>query len=124
MLIVPLAAVPSQTLSIALNGQAVDLAVYTLGFPGSQNMYVDLQSNGEPIVNTRMARAYSGSSTEAPPFLLLDSLYWGFEGDFLFIDTQGDADPVYTGLGTRWQLVYFDPSDLEAAGSPFANGDG
>ena len=120
MQVVPLAAEASQTLSIALNGQAVEIAIYTLGMPGSLGLFVDLQSNGVPIVNCRAARAYSGSSTEAPPFLLLDALYQGFQGDFLFVDTQGDADPEYSGLGTRWQLVYYTPADLVAAGSPFA----
>ncbi len=32
--------------------------------------------------------------------------YLGFIGDLLFIDTQGTSDPDYTGLGTRYFLVY------------------
>jgi hypothetical protein len=112
--VIPLSAVPAQSLSASLNGQSVGLSIYQLGIPPVADLYVDLSSGGAPIVNCRRARAYSGSTTEAPPFLLLDAQYWGFEGDFLFIDTQGDADPMYSGLGTRWQLVYYAPADLAA----------
>ena len=32
----------------------------------------------------------------------------GFIGKLYFLDTQGDLDPIYTELGTRWQLIYED----------------
>lgn len=108
---IPLTAVPSQSLTAALNGQSVSIAIYQLG---AADLYCDLTSNGTPIVNCRKCRAFSGSPTEAAPFLLLDSAYWGFQGDFLFIDTQGDEDPQFSGLGSRWQLVYYTPDDLAA----------
>jgi hypothetical protein len=111
---VPLTAVPSQSVTAVLNGQSVSLAVYQLGTATTASLYCDLQSNGTPIVNCRQCRAFSGSSTEAAPFLLLDAAYWGFQGDFLFLDTQGDEDPQFSGLGSRWQLVYYTPDDLAA----------
>ena len=114
MQLIPLTAVPSQLVSPVLNGQSVTLSIYQLGFPGAQNLYCDVVSNGAPIVNCRLCRAFSGSTTDAPPFLLLDAGYQGFQGDFLFIDTQGGDDPQYSGLGDRWQLVYFSPTDLAA----------
>jgi hypothetical protein len=43
--------------------------------------------------------------------LLVDAGYRGFIGDFAMIDTQGRADPVYSGLGGRYQLVYFDAGE-------------
>lgn len=46
------------------------------------------------------------------------SAYLGFQGDLGFWDTQGTTDPVYTGLGARYQLVYLSPQDLAAAGVP------
>jgi hypothetical protein len=112
MQVVPLSPVPSQSLSVSLGGQSVSLAIYQLGLAPVADLYLDIVADAVPIVNCRRCRAYSGSAIEAPPFLLLDSLYWGFEGDFLFIDTQGDADPQAAGLGTRWQLVYFAPTDI------------
>lgn len=109
---VPLTAVPSQLVQAVLNSQSVSLSIYQLGFPPVAELYCDLVSDGVPIVNCRKCRAFSGSSTEAAPFMLLDAAYWGFQGDFLFIDTEGDEDPQYSGLGSRWQLVYYSPSDL------------
>lgn len=32
--------------------------------------------------------------------------YLGFVGNLVFIDTQGDSDPTYDGLGSRYQLLY------------------
>jgi hypothetical protein len=111
---IPLTAVPSQSATVALSGQSVTVNVYQLGFPPVAELYCDVQSNGAPIASCRKARAFSGSTTEAAPFMLLDSAYWGFQGDFLFIDTQGDEDPQFSGLGSRWQLVYYTPDDLAA----------
>ena len=39
------------------------------------------------------------------------SLYLGFSGN-LIIDNQGDADPDYTGLGSRYSLIYLASSEL------------
>jgi hypothetical protein len=114
MQLIPLTAVPSQLISANLNSQSVSLSIYQLGFPPVAELYIDLVSNGTPIVNCRKCRAFSGSSTESAPFLLLDAGYWGFQGDFLFLDTQGDEDPQYSGLSSRWQLIYYSPTDLAA----------
>jgi hypothetical protein len=103
---------------VSLGGQSVSLAIYQLGLAPVADLYCDLAADGVPIVNCRRCRAYAGGADEAPPFLLLDSRYLGFEGDFLFVDTIGDADPQAAGLGTRWQLLYFAPSDLAAIGDP------
>lgn len=117
---IPLTAVPSQLVSAAPAGQSVSISIYQLGFPPMAELYCDIVANGIPIVNCRKCRAYSGSTSEAAPFLLLDARYWGFQGDFLFIDTQGGEDPQYSGLGKRWQLIYYDESDLVSAADPTA----
>lgn len=103
MLQMPLAAVPSQTFSIVLAGQNCQLAVYQK----STGLYMDLVVNGTPV--TTCVRCVEGAR------LLLDRKYLGFIGDFGFIDTQGNSDPVYTGLGSRWQLLYLEASDLAAS---------
>ena len=118
MQVVPLSPVPSQSLSVSLGGQSVSLSLYQLGLAPVADLYLDLVADAVPIVNCRRCRAYSGATDEAPPFLLLDSRYWGFEGDYLFVDTTGDSDPQADGLGTRWQLLYFAPADLAAIGDP------
>ena len=100
MLSVPLAPVPSQTLSVILGGQNCNLSVYSL----STGIYMDVTSDGNTIATTRILR--DGAR------VLQDEQYSGFVGDFIMVDTQGELDPVYTGLGARWQLVYLEAADL------------
>ena len=101
MLIVPLQAVPSQTVSVALNNQACQINVYQLG--GS--VYVDLLVNNSLIIGGVVAWNSN---------VIVRSAYLGFIGDIAFQDTQGNLDPVYTGLGSRWVLVYYYPAELPA----------
>lgn len=103
MLLVPLAAVPSQQFAITLAGQNVTIAVYQK----STGVYFDMAFNGAPFTST--VRCLDRSQ------LCADRGYLGFAGDFIFIDTQGDSDPDYTGLGSRYQLVYLEAADLAAA---------
>ena len=100
MLSVPLAPVPSQTLSVILGVQNVNLSVYV----ESTGIYMDVVSNGATIATTRILR--DGAR------VLQDEQYSGFVGDFVMVDTQGELDPVYTGLGSRFQLVYLEATDL------------
>lgn len=100
MLSVPLAPVPSQTLAIILNGQNCNLAVYT----ERTGIFMDVTVNGVTIADTRVL--LDGAR------VLQDEQYKPFVGDFVMVDTQGELDPVYTGLGSRWQLVYLEASDL------------
>lgn len=94
MIIVPLQAVPSQTLSVQLGGQACQIALRQNG----PNMYFDLIADGVPIVTGRICRNIQR--------LLLDEQYRGFQGDFLFQDLRGDTQPVYFSLGSRYFLYY------------------
>lgn len=95
MVIVPLKAVPSQTEQISLGGQSALITVRTIG----KLIYFSLDG----VVVNRIARDRSR--------LLVAAEYHGFVGDFAFIDTQGLDDPKYTGLGSRWQLVYYDAGE-------------
>ncbi len=101
---IPTPAVPSSTLTINLASQSCQIELRTLGLDTDAHLYFSLSVAGVPIVTTRVCRNLQR--------LLLDAKYKGFQGDFAFIDTQGDADPVYTGLGTRWVLVYLLASEL------------
>lgn len=97
MLRIPLQTTPNQTLAVTLARQAAQIAVRQNG----GNVYFDLTVGGEYIVRTRICRDRQR--------LLLDAQYRGFIGDFMFVDTQGTDDPVYTGFGdvsARFQLVY------------------
>lgn len=102
---VPLAAVPAQTLSIILGGQNCQLSVYQK----STGLYLDLALGGVPILTAMICRNAAR--------LLLDREYLGFVGDFMFIDTQAPSlftgtDPVFSGLGAQYQLVYLTGAEI------------
>jgi hypothetical protein len=105
MLTVPLTAVPSQTFGIILDGQNCNINVYT----EATGIYMDLSLSGTVLATARILR--DGAR------VLQDLQYTAFVGDFIMVDTQGELDPVYTGLGARWQLVYLEASDLVLYGS-------
>jgi hypothetical protein len=98
MQIIPLASVPSQTLSIVLNQQNCALKVYTL----STGLYLDLYLEGVQILGAVICR----DRVE-----LVRQPYLGFIGNLSFIDTQGADDPAYTGLGARFILMYLEPAE-------------
>lgn len=99
MQIIPLAAVAAQTLKVVLGQQNCVLNVYQK----STGMYLDVTLEGEVILTGVLARDRVRCIRQA---------YLGFVGDLAFMDTQGTEDPVYSGLGSRWVLMYLEPADL------------
>lgn len=97
MLIVPTQAVANQTLNVTLGGQACTLNVYQKGQFWYDALYVDLYVNSALII---------GGAIGLNGVKIVRTLYLGFIGDLAFSDTQGTADPNYTGLGSRWFLYY------------------
>jgi hypothetical protein len=103
MNIVPLQPIASQTLQVQLNGQACTVDVFQYPF----GLFLTLTVGTTLIIASQICQNLNRLVREA---------YLGFSGDFVFIDTQGTSDPVYTGLGSRWQLVYLAPADLALLG--------
>ncbi len=113
---IPLAALPSQTLTVVLAGQTCQIAVYQKQPIVDSNgvaagLFFDLTSNGTSI--TRAVKCLDRAR------LLLDRTYLGFVGDFMLLDTEGSgppnftgSPPAYTGLGSRFVLLYLEASDL------------
>lgn len=99
MLIVPLQPVPSQVLGVQLNAQNCNLAIYQKAY----GLFMDVSVDETLIIGGVICQNLNR---------IVRSLYLGFEGDFVFIDSQGNADPFYTGLGARFSLAYLEPSDL------------
>lgn len=97
---VPLSPIPAQSLQTILGGQNVQLSVYQKG----DAVYIDVALADVAIANTVIAR------DEAR--ILHDRQYLGFDGDLMFVDTQGSDDPQYAGLGSRWLLIYLAAADL------------
>lgn len=90
---IPLAAVPSQTLSIQLGGKACRLSIYQK----RTGLYADITVNDRLVLSGVLGRDRTW---------LVRGAHFGFPGDLTFIDGQGSSDPHYTGLGTRYRLVW------------------
>jgi len=97
---VPLSPIPAQTLAIILGGQNCTIAVYQKG----DALYFDLVTDSVTITTTRVCRNKIR--------LLLSANYLGFVGDFVFVDTQGDTQPQYAQLNTRYVLLYLEAADI------------
>lgn len=109
--VVPLQAIPNQTLQAQLGGQAATLNVYQQAF----GLYVDVFLGNQPVVQGIIG--LNGN-------LIIRNTYFGFSGDLIFLDVQATpttpgADPVYTGLGTRFFLIYLNANDIAQLNLPF-----
>ena len=93
MNIIPLIPTPSQKLSVILGPQDSQILVEQKG----DYMYLSLAVNNKPVINTVICR---------DRVRLVRYAYLGFVGNLAFVDTQGTDDPHYTGLGSRFILVY------------------
>lgn len=93
VLVVPISAVPSQTLTSQLGGQNCQINIYQK----STGLYLDLFVNNINIV-TGMICQDRNAIVRFP--------YLGFNGDLYFKDLQGTSDPYYTGLGSQYILGY------------------
>ena len=93
MQIIPLQPIPAQTLNIVLGGQNCAIAVYHK----TTGLFIDLVSNGVTILTGQVCRDRD---------YIVRLGYLGFQGDLAFMDTQGTSDPDYTGLGSRYVLMY------------------
>jgi hypothetical protein len=103
MQIVPLRSLPNQTLQVQLNGQACTVNVFQLTYGLFITVYVGAQLIVASVICENLV-------------VIVRDAYLGFSGDFVFVDTQGASDPVYTGLGSRYQLAYLSPAELAAFG--------
>jgi len=99
MLVVPTQAVPSQSLQTQVANQPTQLNIYQYAY----GLFADILVGGSLLL---------GGVLCLNACVLLRDQYWGYSGDFCFFDTQGNSDPLYTGLGARWQLLYLAPGDL------------
>ena len=99
MQLVPVQPIPNQTLQAQLNNQACTLNVYQFAYGVFMDLYVGAQLilAGVPCQNLNR---------------IVRDLYLGFVGDFVWVDLQGNANPFYTGFGTRFVLAYLAPADL------------
>jgi hypothetical protein len=100
---VPILPTANQVVSVTLAGQPCQLQIAQK----STGLFITVSVNNAPII--------SGVICQDRNRVVRD-VYLGFAGDLAFVDTQGAADPYYTGLGSRWQLRYYSVADLTALG--------
>jgi hypothetical protein len=99
MQVVPLQPVPAQVISVVLGNQPCKINVYQK----RTGLYVDLY-----ILDALVVAGVSALNAN----LIVRSAYLGFVGDLAFFDTLGSSDPVSTGLGAQYILMYLSPADL------------
>lgn len=101
MQVIPLEAVPRQSLQVQLAGQPITLTVYQLAY----GLFVDVYLADALVLGGVIAENLNR---------IVRSAYLGIVGDFIFVDQGGTSDPVYTGLGDRFQLCYLTQAEVEA----------
>lgn len=123
MLQIPISAVPSQTLTVVVDGLSCQIALYQKQpivdeYAVAAGLFFDLIAGGVPIINT--ARCLDRTP------ILQDRRYLGVPGEFMFLDTTATeggpptfngAPPYYTGLGTQFVLLYLEAADLASVGA-------
>ena len=94
-------AIPNQQLQCQFGNQSVTLVIvqYATG------LFISVAAASVPILNSALCKNRTRIVRDA---------YLGFDGDFIWIDTQGDSDPSYAGIGTRFLLIYLSSDDLAA----------
>lgn len=103
MIQVPLQAIANQTLTVVLSGQNVQInLVSRLGI-----LYMDVYVNNTPIILGVQCQNCNR---------IIREVYLGFNGDLIFVDTQGQSDPFYSGLNIRFFLEYLTVDDLATLG--------
>ena len=91
--IIPVNSIASQSFNVQLGIQNCVINLYQK----NTGLFFDLNLNGTQIVNSMICLNLVGLVRES---------YLGFTGQLFFFDTSGQTDPVYTGLNSKYLLVY------------------
>lgn len=102
MRIVPLQPLPAQVVYTMLNDQLTRLRVYQK----PTGIYIDVSLNDALVIGGVICQNKNR---------IIRSKYLGYIGDLAFFDTQGDTDPEFSGIGTRYFLGYFDEGEIATA---------
>lgn len=103
---IPLRATGNQTLQVVLEDQNCSLRLYTRSLSdGVETLFCDLSIDQDPVF-------YSCPCLDGLPMPLYAWL--GMTGQLVFIDMEGDEAPHWSGLGSRWKLLYMSPAEADA----------
>lgn len=98
MLTITLTAEKEQTVNVTLANQACTIRLVQR----DSGIYIDLSLNSIPILQG--VPCWYGNK-------IVRYSYLGFIGDLVFLDTQGQSDPSWDGLGTRFLLFYLEEGE-------------
>ena len=99
---IPLRATPNQSMQIVLGAQNCTLRLYTRAEGGVEHLYCDLAVDQSLV--------WGGVICQNRGILKLYG-YLPFGGQLLFVDMEGDDDPVWSGLDNRFRLVYLEEGE-------------
>ncbi|CNF26928.1 Uncharacterised protein [Yersinia nurmii] len=99
MMTVSIEPMKSQEFSVQLSGQQCNIRL----IQRTSAIYMDLTVDGNPIMQG--VPCYFGNR-------MVRYSYLGFKGDLLFLDSVGQNDPQWEGLGSRFQLFYLEEADI------------
>lgn len=99
MMIIPVQPIPNQSFQVQLANQPCTIQLTQTAFGLICNLYISSTLIIGGVLCENLNR-------------IVRSLYLGFIGDLIFNDTQGSNDPIYPGLGSRYQFIYLESSDL------------
>lgn len=102
MITVPLIPIASQTLEIILDNQEVTLSVYQR----NERLFADITVGIQPVLVGAICVNLQAINTFKSPY---------FTGKLLFVDTLGNEAPYYTGLGSRFELVFVSAAEIVAS---------
>src|ERR1700758_2929168 len=95
--VIPLQPRANQSFSCILDGQSAHITLETTDY----GLYATVVYNGVTVASSRLCLARTDINS---------AVYNGLPQGLFFANTQGESDPVYTGFGTQYQLVYGDPA--------------
>lgn len=104
--VIPVQALANQAFACVLDNQLAQITLTTTDY----GLFADVLYNGVPVANARSCL----DRTDINP-----ARYLGMPQALTFVDTQGATDPVYTGFGTRYLLLYGNPPAPIAPPGPY-----
>ncbi len=99
MLFLPVKKEPNQRFSVILDNQNCTIEI----FQRFDHLYLNLFVDDVAVVQGVLCHNNLGITA-------VDTL--AFRGMLYFTDVQGDSDPQYEGLGTRYYLIFVPEGDM------------
>jgi hypothetical protein len=96
--IIPVQPIANQTFSCVLDNQQCVIALETTDY----GLFASVSYNGIAVATGRLCLDRTDINS---------ARYLGMPQALFFADLQGQSDPVYTGFGTQYLLVYGNPAD-------------